>query len=127
MKRVLYQLGVAVFCVICICLLVRFQHKRTYAEDVEDFEARARKNVDPDLLQIWAVDLIRDQAKKTPPSEDTLSYEIKDVPKMLRGLEHNFPAAFVFVNRKEEYSCVVVNWGSGFEGHWAFISDPLIL
>lgn len=106
------------FCIACIGLFGCSPSQKTYTEEVQEFEARVRKEVDPSLLQTWAVGVIRDHAKVTPGSEESVSYEVKNVPETIRKLDPRPPAIFAFINRKEEYSYVAIRWGSGFRGHW---------
>ena len=114
-KTVLQAIGLAIA---FIGLLGCSPSQKTYTEEVQAFEARVRKEVDPSLLQTWAMGVIRDQAKTTPASEESVSYEVRNVPETIRKLDPRPPAIFAFINRKEEYSYVAIRWGSGFRGHW---------
>jgi hypothetical protein len=105
-------------CISFGCLLGCSQSTKTYTQEVEEIEARFRKDLDPKLLQTWAIEVIDDQAKATPASDETLSYEVKDMPEVIRRFDSRAPAIFAFVNRRDEYSYVAVRWGSGFRGHW---------
>lgn len=107
------SLGIA-----CASLLSCSQSPKTYTQEVDEFEARVRKEVDPSVLQTWAVGVISDYAKAMPASEETVTYEVKDVPESIRKLDTRLPAIFAFINRRDEYSYVAIRWGSGFRGHW---------
>lgn len=111
-------LQVISFGIACTSLLSCSQSPKTYTQEVQKFEARVRKEVDPSVLQTWAVGVISDHAKAIPATEETVSYEVKDVPESIRKLDNRLPSIFAFINRRDEYSYVAIRWGSGFRGHW---------
>ncbi len=83
---------------------------------------RAKKNIDPKQLQVWAIQEI----SKHPLTNDTQwlrDIPESEIPSQMQNLYSVRPAAAVLRNDSGEIPYVKIIWGGGFF-HWFFAIGP---
>lgn len=105
---------VAIGCLLVVSIWYWRAHL-TYTGEVSHFEAKVRSQVNPVVLQDWAVKVI---AECSTSQVAETSFAIRNLPGYLQSLDSLSPFGYAFSTTSNRPGFLRIAWGSGFRGHW---------